>query len=110
MVTLEIVKYAECIPKASQAGRKPRFRAYSDEHLQHIFSNHLNHVRKAQQFVEGATVRIRNLKGKPKGTIINIEEDFKRIEWTDLKCRFIEVYQHNTDELCMYHPSDLIVT
>ena len=106
MLTQSIVKYGEP-PTTKKKKDKPHLVAGSDEHLEHIFSSHLDAVYKNGIIDEGSSVVVRR-NGK-KGLVVNIERDVKRIEWEGYKCKFVEVWLYADDEMSMFHPSELKV-
>ncbi len=104
MLVQTIIKYHP----PHETAAKPKFRAGSDEHLSHIFLNHLNAALNNSELQLGKSVNIKGRKrSQSRAVIIHIEENIELVEWTGFKCRFIEVWFPHTEETMLYHPSEL---
>jgi len=105
MLTQTIIKYH---PPANEHKEKPRFRAGSDEHLNHIFTNHLVAALNNGELQPGKSVRIKQRKGAhSRGVVIHVEENIELIDWAGFMCKFIEVWIPVEENTSMFHPSEL---
>jgi hypothetical protein len=86
--------------------QKPKFKAGSIEHKQHIFETTYNSVCNEEEFEPGTQVYIRGHRNRT-GQIISLIDDFDKIEWQDLKACFVEVWFPSDDDFGIFHPSDV---
>ena len=107
MLTQTIIKYKLPIIVHAES-EKPRFRAGSDEHLDHIFRSHLTSALNKEGLQPGKSIKIRQRKGEhSKGVVLHIEENIELVEWAGFMCKFIEVWIPSDDDTSMFHPSEL---
>ncbi len=86
---------------------KPKFRAGSEEHRYEIYSRTIERVREDDDFDANNMFTIR--KSGEEGYLMGLEEDFLKVEWEGMKCKFIELFVPSTNKFALYHPSDLKV-
>jgi hypothetical protein len=97
----KVVSKPHRTPHTNEA--KPRFVAGSEEHKRYIFQKTLDETK----FEPGDMVCRRSKRSKETGQVINVEDTFEMVSWNGLMCKFIEVYWYDSNDMGLYHPSEL---
>lgn len=108
MITHSITPFVtRAVVPVSQIPRKdkPTFKNGSPEHREYI---HQGTVRYAKEtWSEGDAVMTRHRNSMARGCIINIHDEFEVAQWEGLKCKVVEVFWYNNQQMTLHHPSEL---
>jgi len=106
MITHSIEKHR---PEPDDTGRvvKNKFIAGSKEHRDFIHKRTIELMHRSQNFLEGTAVT--NVNGNTDGTVISLVDDFDMVSWDGLKCKCVEVYWYDKNDITLHHPSELRV-